>query len=291
MTWLLCDYGEVLCLPPPAGTASRLAELCHLSIAQLEVRYWDQRPAYDRGDLDAAAYWATVVDHPPIVDRPDDHPLVDHPPIVDRPDDHPLVDHPLVDQSPDVDRPDDHPLVDHSPIVDRPDASPPVEHSPIVDRPDGSPPDGRRPELADRHPPGAHPPGPSTVDPDLLARLIDVDTAGWLHPNPASLRAVAAAAERGWAPAILSNAPHEVARAIDARPWLDPFGPRLFSCDLRAIKPDPACYLAALDALGAAPGEVWFFDDRPANVDAARRLGIHAQVFTDPRQIDALPPP
>lgn len=121
-----------------------------------------------------------------------------------------------------------------------------------------------------------------------LERLIELDIAGWLHPNPASLAAAARAAERGLRLAILSNAPHEVADAIDAAAWTLSFSPRLFSCRLRAIKPEPHAYVATLQALEAAPSEVTFFDDRPDNVSAARRAGMSAHVFSDPSQIDAI---
>jgi glucose-1-phosphatase len=41
-------------------------------------------------------------------------------------------------------------------------------------------------------------------------------------------------------------------------------------------KPDPEIYLIALDRLGVSPEAVVFFDDVPANVDAASALGIRA---------------
>jgi putative hydrolase of the HAD superfamily len=41
-------------------------------------------------------------------------------------------------------------------------------------------------------------------------------------------------------------------------------------------KPDPKIYLTALERLGAAPDTIMFFDDIPANVEAASALGIHA---------------
>lgn len=115
-----------------------------------------------------------------------------------------------------------------------------------------------------------------------LAELIRRDAAGWLHPNEETLAAVSALGARGVRLAVLSNAPVEVAAEIDAAPWLADFTPRLFSCDLRAIKPDPRAYRAALDALGAAPDEVVFVDDRPANVEGARAVGMRAEVFTGP---------
>ena len=47
-----------------------------------------------------------------------------------------------------------------------------------------------------------------------------------------------------------------------------------------------AIYLATLEALHADPSDIVFLDDRPANVEAARKIGMHAEVFTDPAQID-----
>jgi putative hydrolase of the HAD superfamily len=41
-------------------------------------------------------------------------------------------------------------------------------------------------------------------------------------------------------------------------------------------KPDPKMYLTVLDRLGVSPDTVMFFDDVPANVEAASALGIHA---------------
>lgn len=40
-------------------------------------------------------------------------------------------------------------------------------------------------------------------------------------------------------------------------------------------KPNPAIYMLTLERLGAQPGRTAFLDDLVANVDAARRLGIH----------------
>jgi putative hydrolase of the HAD superfamily len=121
-----------------------------------------------------------------------------------------------------------------------------------------------------------------------LARLRRADVAIWLHPDHGALSAARRAAQRGWRLALLSNAPHEVADAIDGLPWLAPVAPRLFSCRIGAVKPDPAAYRHALSTLGATPEEVTFVDDRPANVAAAAELGLRAVVYRGPATLDGL---
>jgi putative hydrolase of the HAD superfamily len=190
LTWLLCDYGEVLSMPQPDPDRAALQCVAGRPGDQFWTDYWAWRPDYDRGDLSGSDYWAAVLG-----------------------------------------------------------TRPPAEH---------------------------------------LRQLIETDSASWLHPNPDSLAAARRAAQRGLHLALLSNAPVEVAACIDRQDWLAPFSPRLYSCDLRAIKPEPAAYEAALSALGTAAEDVVFLDDRPVNVAAARKVGIRAEVFTHPLQMDAV---
>jgi putative hydrolase of the HAD superfamily len=194
MTWLLCDYGEVLCLPPTASDRAALAAVAGWDAAKGDFwkAYWVDRNAYDRADLGAEEYWSRLL--------------------------------------------------------------------------------GRRPS------------------PGELRDITAVDAAGWVHPNLITVAAAERAAKRGLQLAILSNAPVEVAKAIDAAPWLASFTQRFFSCRLRAVKPEAAAYTAVLDALDARPDEVIFFDDRPANVDGAARVGIEARLFEDAAQLDEVMP-
>jgi putative hydrolase of the HAD superfamily len=121
-----------------------------------------------------------------------------------------------------------------------------------------------------------------------VRRLQQMDTVMWSRPSQPSLEAASQAASHGTRLAILSNAPAELADAFDRLPWLAPFAPRLFSGRLGIVKPDPAIFLAALDALQARPGDVSFIDDRPENVVAARHAGLRATLFIDPGQIREL---
>lgn len=128
---------------------------------------------------------------------------------------------------------------------------------------------------------GLPPPG------SQLEELLRWDVAIWLHPHQPSVDAAHRAADRGWRLALFSNAPVEVAAGIDRLEWLKPFEHRFYSCNLRAVKPEPAAYRHVMDGLDAGPGDIVFFDDRPPNVEAARALGMEAHVFIDAGQIEA----
>jgi 2-haloacid dehalogenase len=53
----------------------------------------------------------------------------------------------------------------------------------------------------------------------------------------------------------------------------------------RLVKPDPRLFRRLLDRFGLAPEATLFVDDSPANVTAARRLGMDAVRFTDPERL------
>jgi putative hydrolase of the HAD superfamily len=179
--WLLCDYGEVLSQAQGEAEVAAMAELSGVPVTSWHEVYWRHRGAYDRGVLDARAYWEATLER--------------------------------------------------------------------------------------------------EIDGGLLDELVALDVRSWLHPAEAALEAAARATEAGLRLAVLSNAPHEVADGIDGRPWLGDFSPRLFSARIGITKPDPGIYQAALHALGAAPGDVWFIDDREANVEGAAGAGIHARHY------------
>lgn len=192
MTWLLCDYGEVLSQAQPAADRSALVAASGLGELDFWRAYWTHRPAYDRADISVEDYWASVLSR--------------------------------------------------------------------------------------------------STTPQHVRDLTALDVTSWLHANSAAVESADRAGRRGYRLAILSNAPIEVAVAIDRAPWLAGFQPRVFSCRLRLTKPDPAVYRKVLDHLAAQPGEIVFFDDRTENIAAAQAVGIQAHLFTDSSQFDDLPP-
>jgi putative hydrolase of the HAD superfamily len=186
MTWVLFDYGGVICQPQPEADRARLARASGGPAADFEVAYWRYRLDYDRAALDATAYWQRV--------------------------------------AADLDR--------------------------------------------------------SYTDAEIT-ELSRLDTASWLTLQPGTVNLITELAAAGHRLALLSNAPADVAEAVQRLPLARHFEHLVFSCALKSAKPDPECFRATLALLDAAPGDVVFLDDRMANVAGAAVLGIRSLPFTD----------
>lgn len=70
-------------------------------------------------------------------------------------------------------------------------------------------------------------------------------------------------------------------RAImqDERGYGEWFDQTFYSCDLGLAKPDPAYFRAILGALDLPASSVLFIDDNVANVEAATRVGLQAELY------------
>jgi putative hydrolase of the HAD superfamily len=60
MTWVLFDFGGVICYPQPEEDLARLARAAGCTVAEFGDAYWPYRLDYDRAVLDAAGYWQRV---------------------------------------------------------------------------------------------------------------------------------------------------------------------------------------------------------------------------------------
>ncbi|MFC4949893.1 HAD-IA family hydrolase [Pseudonocardia sp. GCM10023141] len=58
----------------------------------------------------------------------------------------------------------------------------------------------------------------------------------------------------------------------------------LYSHEIGIAKPDPRAYQLTCERLAVEPTGAVFVDDVPANVEAARQIGMHAVLHTDARQ-------
>lgn len=68
-----------------------------------------------------------------------------------------------------------------------------------------------------------------------------------------------------------------VQRLVDIKRGFDG---AFFSCDVGATKTQSAFFERVLGELGPESGELFFWDDNPKNVAAARQAGIEAEVYT-----------
>jgi len=66
------------------------------------------------------------------------------------------------------------------------------------------------------------------------------------------------------------------------------FSPMIFSCDLRAVKPEPEVFAAALRTLGEPPENVLLVDDSAANLEAACSAGLKGLPFANAHRWSAI---
>ncbi|MFD0496352.1 MULTISPECIES: HAD family hydrolase [Streptomyces violaceusniger group] len=116
---------------------------------------------------------------------------------------------------------------------------------------------------------------PGTVD-ALVSAEVDI----WTRLDGPSHALVEDLRRHGARLALLSNAPHVLARTAERSDWSAHFDRLMFSADHGIAKPDPAVYRRMTELLGTSPERVLFFDDRRKNIDAAREHGWDAQLWT-----------
>ncbi|WP_247826459.1 HAD family hydrolase [Arthrobacter antioxidans] len=117
------------------------------------------------------------------------------------------------------------------------------------------------------------------IEPARSAWLDVLDANQWSHLNLETLDVLEDLDARGERLALLSNMPAAMAVQFAGAPWTRLFRHSFFSSSLRLVKPAPAIFDRVLAELQAAPGQVTFVDDAPANIAAAKGMGIHGLLF------------
>ncbi len=107
-----------------------------------------------------------------------------------------------------------------------------------------------------------------------------------LHPNEPMLEVMRAARDRGYRMAILTNNVREWEEVWRSKLPLDQiFELVVDSAWVGMRKPDPAIYRLTIERLGGlSPEEHLFVDDNELNIEAARKLGLHAVHFRSNEQ-------
>ena len=119
------------------------------------------------------------------------------------------------------------------------------------------------------------------LDASTIDELNAWDARMWTTQNPAMLAWQIALKQHGIRTAILSNMGDTVLASIQREfDWLPRFDVLIWSFQHKMAKPDPAIYRLTLEKLETRPEETLFIDDKQANIDAARDLGLVAIQFS-----------
>ena len=59
-TWVVFDYGGVICTPQPDEDVAALAAAVGVPVPDFQGPYWAYRLSYDRAELTGATYWHKV---------------------------------------------------------------------------------------------------------------------------------------------------------------------------------------------------------------------------------------
>ncbi len=123
---------------------------------------------------------------------------------------------------------------------------------------------------------------------ETIHELNRQDARMWTTENLAMLAWQQQLKARGLRTAILSNMGDSVLESVERNfSWIHRFDVLIWSYQVRLAKPDPAIYRILLARLGTRPEEILFLDDKPVNVETARRLGMKALVFSNINQLRA----
>jgi HAD superfamily hydrolase (TIGR01509 family) len=90
---------------------------------------------------------------------------------------------------------------------------------------------------------------------------------------------------RGIALYCLSNMPASIYAQLRIRhEFWDVFRGIVISGEVMMVKPEPEVFTHLLERYGLCAQETVFIDDLPANIEAARRIGLHTILFRDAAQ-------
>lgn len=90
---------------------------------------------------------------------------------------------------------------------------------------------------------------------------------------------------QGFQTGLFSNTDPSHVQIFHERNWFPDMAPQLFSCDLGAAKPDPAAFEGVERATGLARARILLIDDRPSNIQGARRRGWQALRYVNARRL------
>jgi len=122
------------------------------------------------------------------------------------------------------------------------------------------------------------------------SELIRAYKSRWLDSLPGAIEGTVeileALVDQGRDVTALTNFNQDLFRlTVPAYPFLNRFRGITVSGERKMVKPNPAIYAHHAEAFGLQPSATLFFDDSPPNIEAARKAGWSAEIFTSPEQM------
>jgi putative hydrolase of the HAD superfamily len=123
---------------------------------------------------------------------------------------------------------------------------------------------------------------------EQMEEMNRLDARMWMDLNPTMLAWALAIRNSGLKIGILSNMGVGVLGFMRQDfAWLNQFDQLTWSCELGAVKPDPAIYRHAVRELAVKPEEALFIDNMERNVEGAQAVGLRALHFTNVEDLAA----
>lgn len=119
---------------------------------------------------------------------------------------------------------------------------------------------------------------------DHVAVAIEPWLADWGWVDDAVVEIAHDLRARGIDIAMLTNGTDTVEEELAAHGLTELIAPLFNTWRIGWAKPDPEIYAHICRELDRDPGDIVFFDDSPTNVNAARRVGLHAVHFVSADQ-------
>ncbi|GGO28203.1 HAD family hydrolase [Deinococcus humi] len=114
---------------------------------------------------------------------------------------------------------------------------------------------------------------------EAVAFMAEYPYERFMKPVPHAREVLQQLRARGLKIGVLSNTLPSIARTLEAVGLDDLVDVAVATCSVGVHKPDAGAFLHAADALGVLPEEILFVDDRLENVEAARALGMRAELI------------
>jgi putative hydrolase of the HAD superfamily len=111
--------------------------------------------------------------------------------------------------------------------------------------------------------------------PEQITELRKADVAMWSRLNQTVLNWVLDLRSAGYKTAVLSNMHRDMIQHLHSNgEWTSRFDFLTLSAELGTAKPSREIFEHCLNGLGVSASEALFIDDREANIESARNLGI-----------------